>query len=219
MTDAGPPGRPADDDAATAPDRRSRTARPLLVLSWLVATVLAGVIAWSAVTVVAGARGEDRAGVVSASDVAVQLAEARATRSPPATEGTPSATDGTPAAAPPATAAATEPADAPTDAGPAVPGPAGQEVARTWDVTGGQVSAACAGATIRLLYATPADGWTVEVEATGPQEVEVRLTRDASRTRVRAECLAGTPELTRNGADDSGGGGGDDSGGDDGGGD
>jgi hypothetical protein len=95
-------------------------------------------------------------------------------------------------------------------------------VARTWDVIGGQVAAACAGATIRLLYATPADGWTVAVESAGPQEVEVDLTRDGSRTRVRSECRAGTPELTRNeaqggGGDDSGGrgGGGDSGGGDD----
>jgi hypothetical protein len=229
MTHPGPPEGPADGDATAAPDRAGRTARPLLVLSWLLATVLAGVVAWSAVTVVAGAPGEDGAGVVSQADVEARLAEAGATDSPRAADPTPAGTSTPGATSPPGTAgspggvpvptgSAAPPAENPSGAAPGPAptpaAPAAQEVARTWDVTGGQVAAACAGADIRLLYATPADGWTVEVEGAGPQEVEVQLTRDGSRTRVRAECLAGTPELTRNGADD--GGGGEDDDGDDG---
>jgi hypothetical protein len=211
MDTPGPAPQPAAGDAVSSsgPRRPGRTARPLLVLAWLAATALGGVITWSAVTVVAGARGDAAPGVVSQAAVTAQLADA--TAGVPADGSTTPSPSGT--AAPPATGPTPTADPAVTPAPAPAPAPAtAAEVARTWDVTGGQVAAACAGSAIRLLYATPTDGWTVLVEGTGPQEVDVRFTRDGARTRVRAECVAGTPE-SRSTTDDGGGGGGDDSGG------
>lgn len=223
------PAAPGGSPGAPAVRHRARS-RLVLVLAWLLATVLAATVAWWAVTAVGGERGGDRTGLVSQAEVERLLAEqgAGASASPggpsssagaspeptgtSGTPGTPTPTPTGPTTAPGAgttTPPATEPPPAPDPAAPAV-------VARTWDVTGGQVSAVCTGATIGLAYATPSAGWSVEVESTGPQELEVDFSRGDERSRVGAECIGGTPEITRSG---NGGGGGDDSGGDDGGGD
>lgn len=106
-------------------------------------------------------------------------------------------------ATPPATTAAPGPG---ADRDPASAPPPTTDVARTWDVTGGQVSAVCTGATIALVYATPADGWSVEVDHAGPAELEVEFARVGEDARLRAECVGGTPEITRSGRDGSAGG-------------
>ena len=63
--------------------------------------------------------------------------------------------------------------------------PAAEEVVRTWRVNGGTVGADCRGSVIRLLYATPADGWTLEIKDTGPDRVEVEFNRREHETKVR----------------------------------
>ncbi len=217
-----------------------RRSRLVLGVAWLLATVLAATVAWWAVTAVGRERGAPSAGLLSQAEVEQQLAEQPGgSAGPEATPGTtPPADVSTPG---PAQTGAPDPAEtaspdqapaepAPTDpgasadpgagtgtgTGDASPEPAGlAEVARTWDVAGGQVAAVCTGATIGLLYATPAGGWGVEVDHAGPAEVEVEFRSGDRESRVRAECVAGTPELTRN----ESGGGGDDGGRDDRGGD
>ncbi len=223
---------------STPPPAPSRSAHPrsrlVLVVAWLLAAVLAGTVAWWAVTAVGRERGAQSAGLVSQAQVEAELAQ-RAGGEPTATPGS----TGTPAPTPPADPAppasgATAPdptaappaepapaAPAPAEPPATAPAPAGPvEVARTWDVSGGQVAAVCTGSTIALLYATPAGGWGVEVEHAGPAEVEVEFRSGDDETRLRAECIGGTPELTRDesggGSDDGGGRGGrDDRGGDD----
>ena len=68
---------------------------------------------------------------------------------------------------------------------------------RTVRVAGGQISVRCTGATIRLRIAQPDNGWRVEVEHSGPAEIEVSFQRgddDAgSVTHVTAVCATGTP--------------------------
>lgn len=68
---------------------------------------------------------------------------------------------------------------------------------RTVTVTGGQVSVRCIGATIQLRIAQPSNGWRVEVEKSGPEEVKVGFQlgdhEDAGQTHVDAICSAGTP--------------------------
>lgn len=68
---------------------------------------------------------------------------------------------------------------------------------RTVTVTGGQVSVRCTDATVQLRIAQPTNGWRVEVEKSGPVEVEVEFrlgdNEDTGRTRVKAVCSAGTP--------------------------
>lgn len=182
---------------------RARRIRTVAVLSWLLATGLTGTIAWRAVAVIDN--GAPRTGVLSQSEVAAALASARATPRPTPTPSTsvtpqpsstapvesPSPTDpptGDPAGRPSRTPAPTTPSE---PVPPPQPEPATQ--ARTWAVTGGTVAASCTGATITLLYATPQDGWTVEVGSAGPEQVEVELSRDGQETKVRATCVSGVP--------------------------
>ena len=62
---------------------------------------------------------------------------------------------------------------------------------------GRAVSVSCTGATIRLRIAQPDNGWRVEVENSGPAEIEVSFQRDdddaGSSTQVTAVCATGTP--------------------------
>jgi uncharacterized membrane protein YgcG len=236
--------RSPDASADASPDDRPRRpTTPVLALAWLLATVVAGAVAWGAVSLIGGARGPG-GDVLSQAQVTAALAEQRAaqpgdpaggpdapaTAAPEATP-LPAATASQPAtstlpASPPATSTpppAAAPVPVPEPAAPPATGEAGTpgEVARTWDVAGGQVGALCTGAAIRLLYATPLDGWTVEVHDTGPERLEVRFDRSEGRSRVRAQCVGGTPQLdAQSGAsgEDGGGSGGGRGSGEDGGG-
>lgn len=78
---------------------------------------------------------------------------------------------------------------------------------RSANVTGGQVSVRCNGATILLRVAQPENGWRVEVDSSGPQEVDLSFRRglavtgngdvDALQdTEVKAVCADGAPEIT-----------------------
>lgn len=219
-----------DPSAPGAPQQRSRV---VLALVWLVATVLAATVAWWAVSAVGGERGEEGSGLLSQAEVAEELADqqlagpagqptGQPTDAGVSPEPTPSPTASASPEPPPGATSTPETTTAPSDPGTAAPpappaSPASVDVARVWDVTGGQVGASCTGATITLLYATPADGWSVEVEHAGPAELEVEFVRGGEDSRLRAECVAGTPEITRSGDDDSGGddGGGRGRGGDD----
>jgi hypothetical protein len=71
---------------------------------------------------------------------------------------------------------------------------------RTVSVTGGQVTARCSGAAIWLRIAQPDNGWRVEVEQSGPAEVEVSFRRGDADARVRTDvtavCAAGAPTFT-----------------------
>ncbi len=140
-------------------------------LAWLTATGITGTIAWRAVAVLDADAATT--GVLSASEVEAALGAAR-----------------TAAAARPSTPTASAPIAVP----PADPGsPADVEIARTWAVAGGTVAAACTGSRIALLYATPSDGWTVEVHSSGPEEIEVELHRGEQELVVRATCVGGEP--------------------------
>lgn len=164
-----------------------RAGRVLTVLAWAIAAVVAGTLAWWAVTLVGAAAGRSRDGVLSAPEVAEALAaeQAAASATPSGSISTPDATPGT---TPGPTASTPGPGTAsPTD-------PAAAEVSRTWDVIGGQVAATCAGPTISLLYATPTDGWRVEVKDSGGEHVEVEFRRGEAETKVRATCVDGVPE-------------------------
>jgi hypothetical protein len=58
----------------------------------------------------------------------------------------------------------------------------------------------CTGEAILLRIAQPDDGWRVEVNKSGPREVDLRFQRSdhnaESRTRVTAVCSAGTPTFS-----------------------
>ena len=175
----------------------------LVAASWLGAVVLTGTIAWRAVAVLD--TDTPRTGVLSAEKVSEQLASARAAAQTPSTSGPTPSTSPTPSTDPTPTTDAPPPTPSrtpsPTRTSPSTPSqtptePAPAEVARTWQVTGGTVSAACTGQVIRKLYATPQDGWTVETGSSGPDVVEVELHRGEQETKVTARCVDGVPTTT-----------------------
>lgn len=172
---------------------RTGARRGLVTLGLVLAVALALSLTWRAVTLIG--QGTD-AGVLSQADVEADLAAERATA--PADPGA------TPTPSTEPTTGPTEPA--PTATPDATTPPATSPVVRAWTVTGGQVGASCTGGTITLLYATPADGWSVDVKKSGPQEVEAEFELGDDDTTVRAVCVAGVPEQTTDdGGGDSGG--------------
>lgn len=176
--------------ARAAPTAGAMARRRLAVAgAWLAAVLVAGSVTGWAVSAVGGTASGT---VLSEAEVARRLAAVPVASSPPVT--TPPTATATPAPTPTGTAPPTDPATEPTP------------VARAWDVAGGSVGAACRGAVIELQYATPADGWAVEVKRAGPEEIEVELRSGGDRTSVRAACAAdGTPQLHGEAGDDSSG--------------
>jgi hypothetical protein len=188
--------------AAPHPRRRLGV---VIALSWLGAVLLTGTVAWRAVAVLDN--GTPRTGLLSAEQVSAAVASARASAASPTTTSTPTSyptPTETPTATPSTTPTATptsSPTSHPTSTATSGPSPTRTtsapppptEVARTWNVTGGIVSASCRDSQIRLLLATPSDGWTVESGSTGPLKIEVSLHRESQETHVVATCQSGVP--------------------------
>ncbi|WP_024286575.1 hypothetical protein [Cellulomonas sp. KRMCY2] len=188
-------------------------ARVMVALAWATASVLAGLIAWWGVAVVGDDGGVSGDVVRTESDVRAALAEARAAATAGPTAGptsAPTPTPGPTTTPEPTPSTSPVPTSEPSPTTPTTPPttePVVAEVARTWDVVGGQVEVICRGAAISLLGATPLDGWTVEVKASGPENVEVELHRDESELTVRAACTDGIPTMqteTGGASEDSG---------------
>lgn len=181
--------------------RTPRTSRTV-VLAWALAMLLAVTVTSWAVSMIGRPPDASHDRVLNASDVAAALAIQSAVpiAAPPAVEPTvapvPSPSSPSPTAVPPLAAPATSgpgPLDAPPAAPPVAPPAGPTEVARTWDVDGGQVGASCSGAAISLLYATPVDGWTVAVEDATADGFEVAFRQGGSRTVLHASCVQGVP--------------------------
>lgn len=171
---------------------------PVVVLAWTLAAVLAGGVAWWGVAAIGDDAGATQGGVLSESDVRAELAAQRAAATAGPAGPTPTSVPQTPEPTQtptPEPTASASPEPSATTSDPPVTPPADQEVVRTWDVAGGQVAAGCRGSTISLLYATPLDGWAVEIKDTGPEQVEVELDRDESELTVRAVCTDGVPTM------------------------
>jgi len=165
----------------------------LAVLGWVLAVVLAGSIAWRAVTVID--TDTTRSGVLGQAQVLDALAQARAIAAPtPTPSSTPTPTS-TPTTGPtPSPTPTTPPTTDPTTPPPAPPATTVPEVVRSWTVTGGVVEVACRATVISLLRATPADGWRVEVKDAGPVQVVVELEGEQQEVTLRATCVGGVPE-------------------------
>jgi len=166
--------------------------RLMMLLAWVASTVLAATVAWAAVGTVGHGPGATDDTVLSQAEVEAALAARQAAASAAA-----------------ATAAPTSPADDPTSSPTPAAGPTATptpdptrtpppptEIARTWAVAGGTVGATCRGASISHDYATPTDGWGVEVKSRGPEATEVEFESEHGETTVRAQCVAGVPEMT-----------------------
>ncbi|WP_199423228.1 hypothetical protein [Actinotalea solisilvae] len=175
-----------DDDARTGTPATPRALpRAAAVALWLLAALVAGGVAWWAVAAVGGESGADGR-VLTQHEVAAALAEASAAPTQP--PATPTPTPSSTPTASPTPGSTTPPATAP--------------VVRVWDVSGGQVAAQCDGSAIALVYATPLDGWTVEVDGAGPDQVDVELRQGELETKLRATCVDGVPTQTVESDDD-----------------
>lgn len=132
----------------------------------------------------------------SASGTARPSASPSAATTRPAPRPSPDATT-----AGPGTSAASPKPPAPRSTRRATPAPTPSSeprpatVTRTWTGTGGRIGVSCTGSRAALVSASPADGWRVEVEERGPEEVEVRFRSDASEVRVQARCAGAEPRF------------------------
>jgi hypothetical protein len=176
---------------------------------WLAVAVALGAVTWYAVGAVIDPS-TSGTGVLTQTQVADSLASASAAARTPATG--PSSTPGpgpSPTPTPPGgagtgqTGAGGGPASSPQPSRPATPSrPAASPavtgggpipVARSWQVPGGQVGALCRGQAMSLLYATPADGWTVQVETIAPDRFALEFQRGDRDTSLQARCVNGEP--------------------------
>lgn len=186
-------------------NRSRRRIAGVAAASWVLATAVTSLVVWRAVAAFDGGTSTN---ILSAPQVSERLSAATATSTPtpvvltptPATSAssepseeapatstaTSSATPATTRTTPPSTESATTTTSTP----PAIP------VVNTWTVTGGTVSVSCQAAVISLVYASPQDGWRVEIEKRGPTTVEVDLARDGQGIKLKAICVNGIPQET-----------------------
>ena len=70
--------------------------------------------------------------------------------------------------------------------------PASRTRVRSWNGAAGTVTVSCTGTDLRLIGATPADGWRVERETTR-SEITVKFEQESREVHVQAHCSQGTP--------------------------
>lgn len=171
---------------------------------WFLATLVSTAIVWTATSTVAADVTDRPAPVIPRRDVVSALATVPTTAVTTTTTTTQPAPTSTTRArttvprnspttappppttrppAPPTTVAAPPPATAPpTTQAPSQP-------TATYPTAGGVVRVACDGLLIRLVSATPADGWSAVVVDRGPVTVEVHFLRFAQIATVKAVCF------------------------------
>lgn len=186
--------------------------------TWLATTAAATTMVWMATSVVAADVTDRPARVVARADVVVALktgapgadttpavtaataptstvprrrpsrvvpvppAPGRPTTEPPPQEPEPTTTP----TLPPVTAPPAPPSPPPTTQ------PSPNPVA-AFATAGGTVTVACNGYLIRLVTATPGDGYSVDVLDRGPATVDVHFTGSDGEVRVRVVCFGGGP--------------------------
>ncbi|MGH9281356.1 MAG: hypothetical protein ACRD0S_00300 [Acidimicrobiales bacterium] len=179
---------------------------------WLATTAAATAMVWTATSVVAGDVTDRPPTVVAPREVAQALREevTPAGTAPPASApGSPTSTTSRPPEPPPPPVGATQsqapaptlpPSTASTTTttttlpGPTTTLPPAPDPTATFSTSGGVVTAACSGFFIRLVAATPADGYAVEVLDRGPASVHAHFVRRAGQdVRVRLVCFGGRP--------------------------
>ena len=169
---------------------RMRTAVGVAAI-WLATVACVSATAWVAID----RAGRDLTGGVASSLPPVTMGSALVTTTP---QISPSRTNVTPAPSD-----TLEPSETPEPsakpAPPATAKPSTTSRDRTFSLAGGQVSVRCTESTIRLRIAQPANGWRVEVEKAGPEEVNVNFRRgdseDLGGSRLTAVCKAGTATI------------------------
>jgi hypothetical protein len=166
--------------------------RGLLAATWLAGTLLATLIVYEAVGVVAGQVTDQRPEPISQSAVSQSLGH------PIQTSAVPSSSPAQTAASPASPAAPATPTAAPATGGTGTQPPptaAPAPSTRTFALVGGTASFSCGGGAISLNWATPNPGFQVETGTSdGGAQVEVRFRSDSHESRLDAWCAGGQVE-------------------------
>ena len=195
---------------------------------WLATTAAATALVWAATSVVAADVTDRPAPVVAHRDVVSALAAPPANQQAPPAPASAKAPPSTPPATPVAGPTISSPARStptsnpppsvpfvpffvPTTVKPATPtspttrptGPSttvGPQLTATYSTDGGVVTVGCTGPnTIRLVSATPADGYFVFLVSAGPQYVGLQFRSVNNSVTVGASCVLGQPFRFDNG--------------------
>jgi hypothetical protein len=159
--------------------RGKRTAHTVLLASaWTTATLIAGIVTWTAVARLGHEATASTQPMLSQSQVRRELSQSLSSTTPPP--------DGPPGNSP--RTSPSGPSRQPTSPSQHIP-----RHSRSWNVSGGQVGASCRGSAIRIDYASPADGWGMGIIDSGPSQVLVEFSRGASDVKVEATCTGGVP--------------------------
>lgn len=154
----------------------SRRSVFLAVLAWVAVVAVASGVTWWVIN----AAGQQ---VLTGGDLPAEVQSGAATPS----------TAPTPTRVPQPTPRSTAPAPVPSQQ-------------RTWEGSAGAVTVRCEGARASLQWASPDDGYRVEVGSRGPEEVEVTFKGGAREVRVKGTCLGGSPRFATESRGGSGGG-------------
>lgn len=180
------------------------TVRRALVLTgaWLLAAVVAVAVAWQGVGIVTRNVTDDRPASLAASEVRELAAEPDATTTttsvaspssvPPAATSTsapvpavtPAARPTATTSSPPTTAAPPVTSAPPTTATATTATTAAPAETRTYNVVGGSVALRFSPEGVTVVWATPNDGFEVEVEPENVNGVQVEFESESHRSRV-----------------------------------
>jgi hypothetical protein len=180
----------------------------MLVGAWLIATLVATLVAWAAVRQVTDQVSPPGAfplptavalGDPSPTPTAAEQQRPPRTRQRRSNRPTRPADQQPPAATDPPPAAVDSPAPAQADPAPtakAEPEPEPEPASRTegYQMTGGFVTVRYSGADTQLVQATPNSGFVVEIKDRGPDKVEVRFRSDSHESRLVTQIRDGQPD-------------------------
>lgn len=196
--------------------RKVQVRRLIASGTWLATTAAATALVWAATSVVVADVTDRPAAVLPHREVviALQTGSPAADTAPAVTVApTPTTTvprpapdqdrpaqplipDSGPTSVPPPTVPPPPPTPPPTNpppVNPAAPAQPSPNPVATYSTAGGTVTVACSGYFIRLISATPTDGYAVDVLDRGPATVDVHFTGRGQEIQVRVVCLGGGP--------------------------
>lgn len=165
------------------------------VLVWAVVVAVAAGVTWTVIDA-AGQNllaGDDTA--TSAQDVPPPAASYKGrTLGPNKTSGPSKSASAGPTARPSRSHTSSDPSPASLSGSSTGP-PVHNAEERVWQGPPGTVAVRCNGPAATLLSATPSNGYRVEAEHGGPDEIEVKFESGERETKVEAGCLSGVPRF------------------------
>ena len=176
----------------------------MLAAGWAAVTLVATLVAWRGVTVVADEVTESRPSSLSDDEVAQGAGDTTTSTAPAQTSSTTATTtSGSPAPPGPQPSAPGNPATpaptaAPTTSPPATAPPpsppAPSSETRTFDLVGGTVVVQFHGnGTVGLVSSQPKPGFERELHDAGPEKIDVEFESETHKSRLVARWEAGSP--------------------------